>query len=87
MTKYQDLKNAVKRSWMRKNTGIVPVIIIGATGTIKKNLSKNHKPSPKYYHKQITLGGCAGLGDDPEKNPYLLKPEYGDNNQITLPAN
>ena len=30
MTKYQDLKNEVKRFWRMKSTGIVPVII-GAT--------------------------------------------------------
>ena len=39
MTKYQDLKNEVKRSWKLKSAKIVPVII-GATRMIKKNLTK-----------------------------------------------
>ena len=37
MTKYQDLKNEVKRTWKLKKAEIIPVIV-GATGTIKKTL-------------------------------------------------
>ena len=40
MTKYQDLKNEIKRSWKLKNVGISPPVIIGTTGMIKKNLSE-----------------------------------------------
>ena len=39
MTKYQDLKNEMKRSWKLKSIKIVPVIV-GAMGMIKKNLTK-----------------------------------------------
>ena len=39
MTKYQDLKNEVKRTWKLKKAEIVPVII-GATGMIKKTLTE-----------------------------------------------
>ena len=39
MTKYQDLKNEVKKSRKLKSAEIVPVII-GAMGMIKKNLTK-----------------------------------------------
>ena len=39
MTKYQDLKNEVKRSWKLKSSKIVPMII-GATRMKKKNLIK-----------------------------------------------
>ena len=38
MTKYQDLKNEVKRTWKLNRSEIVPVII-GATGMMKKNLT------------------------------------------------
>ena len=38
VTKYQDLKNEVKRSWKLKSTKIIPVVI-GAMGMIKKNLT------------------------------------------------
>ena len=36
MTKYQDLKNEVKKSWKLKSTTSV-LVIIGATGMMKKN--------------------------------------------------
>ena len=39
MTKYQDLKNEVKRTWKLKKAEIIPVIV-GATGMIKKTLSE-----------------------------------------------
>ena len=39
MTKYQDLKNEVKRSWKLKNTKVVPVIV-GVTGMMTKNLKE-----------------------------------------------
>ena len=44
MTKYQDLKNEIKRSWL-KSVKIAPPVIIGATGIIKKNLTEILKPS------------------------------------------
>ena len=37
MTKYQDLKNEIKRSWKMKSVEIVPTVITGETGIIKKN--------------------------------------------------
>ena len=39
MTKYQDLKNEVKRSWKLKNAKVIPVIV-GATGMMIKNLTE-----------------------------------------------
>ena len=39
MTKYQNLKNEIKRSWKMRSVEISPVII-GATGIIKKKLTK-----------------------------------------------
>ena len=45
MTKYQDLKNEVKRSWNLKRSKIVPVII-GATGMMTKNLIEILKTIP-----------------------------------------
>ena len=39
MTKYQDLKNEVKRTWKLKKAKIVPVIV-GATGMMKKTLTE-----------------------------------------------
>ena len=44
MTKYQDLKNEVKRSWKLKRSKIVPVIV-GATRMIK-NLTEVLKTIP-----------------------------------------
>ena len=39
MTKHQDLKNEVRRSWKLKNAKVVPVIA-GPTGMITKNLTE-----------------------------------------------
>ena len=44
MTRYQDLRNEMKRSWKLKNAKIVPVII-RAMG-MKKNLTEILKPIP-----------------------------------------
>ena len=38
MTKHQDLKNEVRRSWKLKNVNVVPVIA-GPTGKMTKNLT------------------------------------------------
>ena len=45
MTKYQDRKSEVKRTWKLKSADIVPVIS-GATGVIKKNLTEILKTLP-----------------------------------------
>ena len=66
ITKYQNLKNGVKRSWKLKSDQIVP-FVIGATGMIKKELHKGPTNYPwEYYHKQTTVGGCPRLSDGPE---------------------
>ena len=39
MTKHQDLKNEVRRSWKLKNAKVVPVIV-GAMGMMMKNLTE-----------------------------------------------
>ena len=45
MTKYQNLKHEVKRSWKLKNAKVVPVIV-GATGMMTKNLTEILKTIP-----------------------------------------
>ena len=45
MTKYQDLKHEVKRSWKLKNAKVVPVIV-GAMGMMEKNLTEMSKNIP-----------------------------------------
>ena len=45
MTKYQDLKNEVKRSWKLKNAKAVPVIV-GASWMMTKNLTEILKTIP-----------------------------------------
>ena len=45
MTKYQDLKNEIKRSWKLKSVEIAPVVI-GATAIIKMNLTEILKTIP-----------------------------------------
>ena len=40
MTKYQDIKNEIKRSWKLKCVELAPPVIIGSTGKMKKNLTK-----------------------------------------------
>ena len=39
MTKYQDFKNEVKRSWKLRNAKVGPVIV-GAMGMMTKNLTE-----------------------------------------------
>ena len=60
MTKYQDLKNEMKRSWKLKSTKIVPVII-GAMGMMKNNLRGILKTIPGNRNSR--------LSNDPEKRP------------------
>ena len=45
MTKYQDLKNEVKRTWFLKKLEIVPVIV-GAAGMMKETLPEYLKIIP-----------------------------------------
>ena len=45
MTKHQDLKNEVRRSWKLKNAKVVPVIA-GPTGMMTKNLTEIIKNIP-----------------------------------------
>ena len=46
MTKYQDLKPEVKRSWKLKNAKIVPVMMKNLIGIMKKNLTELWKIIP-----------------------------------------
>ena len=60
MTKYQDLKNEVKRSWKLKNSKIVPVIA-GATGMMTKNLTEILKTIPgNIITNKLQLEGVWG---------------------------
>ena len=72
MTKYQDLKNEVKRTWKLKKAEIVPVIV-RATGMMKKTLTgylvlKNH--SREYHYKRATSGDCQRFREDSEKSAW-----------------
>ena len=64
ITKYQDLKNDLKKTWSLKEISIIPVVI-GATGLIKKNLKSylNAIPGkPSYYEIQIAaLKGTTSI--------------------------
>ena len=52
MTKYQDLKNEVKRKWKLMSAEMAPVII-GAMGIIKKNLTEILKgKANKFYFSE-----------------------------------
>ena len=46
MTKYQDLKHEVKRSWKLKNAKVVPVMMKNLMGMMKKNLTEILKIIP-----------------------------------------
>ena len=60
MTKYQDLKHEVKRSWKLKNAKVVPVIV-GATGMMKKNLTGILKTIPgNIITNELQLEGVQG---------------------------
>ena len=43
MTKYQDLKHVVKRSWKLKNAKAVPMMMKNLMGMTTKNLTKIFK--------------------------------------------
>ena len=46
MTKNQDLKHEVKRSWKLKNAKVVPVMMKKLVGMMKKNLTEILKTVP-----------------------------------------
>ena len=46
MTKYQDLKNEVKRSWKLKNAKVVPMMMKNLMGMIMNNLTEILKTIP-----------------------------------------
>ena len=46
MTKYQDLKHEVKRSWKLKNDKVVPVMMKNLTEMMMKNLTEILKTIP-----------------------------------------
>ena len=54
MTKHQDLKNEVSRSWKLKNAKVVPVVA-GPTGLVIKNLTKilNRGAIPLGAHLEV----------------------------------
>jgi len=62
MTKYQDLKNDVKRIWKLKKAEIISVII-GAAGTRKKTLSDDLKIIPgNITTNKLQLEAVRGSG-------------------------
>ena len=89
MTKYQDLKNEVKRSWKLKRSEIVPVII-GATGMMKKNLTKILQPitgdiTTNELQLEVVRGSVTILRRAPGTKLWeqetFWNPNYGDNKQ------
>ena len=55
MTKYQDLKNALKECWELESIEVIPVVI-GATGVMKDSLQKyldSIPGKPKKHQVQI----------------------------------
>ena len=64
VTKYQDLKNALKDEWQLKDIAVIPVII-GATGLMKDNLQcylDSIPGMPKKYQVQIAaIRGTVSL--------------------------
>ena len=65
ITKYQDLKNDLKRTWSLKEINIIPVVV-GATGLIKKNLKEYlssipGKPSVHEIQTSAIIGTVAIL--------------------------
>ena len=61
MTKYQDLKQEVKRSWKLKNVKVLPMMM--------KNLTEIKNHPWEYHYKQTTIGSRPGLSNDPEESP------------------
>ena len=56
VTKYQDLKNALKEEWGLEDISVIPVIV-GATGLMKDNLQKyldTIPGKPKKYECQVS---------------------------------
>ena len=60
MTKYQDLKNEVKRFWKLKNAKVVPVIF-GATGMTKNLCDINNHPWEYHYKLDIKAERPLGI--------------------------
>ena len=64
MTKYQDLKNALKDEWELTDISVIPVIV-GATGLMKDNLQSyldNIPGTPKKYQVQVAaIRGTVSL--------------------------
>jgi len=55
MTKYQDLKNEVKRIWKLKKGEIIPVRV-GASGMMKKTLTEYLKINPNELKVEAVRG-------------------------------
>ena len=64
VTKYQDLKNAIREEWDLQDVSVVPVIV-GATGLMKDNLQSyldNIPGRPNKYQVQIAaIRGTVSL--------------------------
>ena len=64
ITKYQDLKNALRNEWQLKSIDVIP-IIIGATGLIKDNLQLYLEAIPgrpkKYQIQVAAIRGTVSL--------------------------
>ena len=70
LTKYQDLKNEVKRTWKLKKAEIVPVIV-GAKRMIKKTLTEYLKTIlGNITTNELQSGGCQKFSEDIKKSPW-----------------
>ena len=72
MTKYQDLKNEVKRSWNLKNAKVVPVMMKNLMGMTTKNLTE--------ILTRAALGAVEPLG----RHQYLKHELHAIGPSITL---
>ena len=67
MTKYQDLKHEVKRSWKLKNAKVVPVMM-NLMGMMKKNLTEILKTIPgNITTNELQLEAVLGSAKIPKR--------------------
>ena len=84
MTKYQDLKNKVKRSRKLKNTKVVPVIV-GASGMMMKNVTEILKTIPgNITPNKLHLEAVFITVAEAEKGIYFRRYPYRRYNKLGL---
>ena len=65
VTKYQDLKNALRDEWDLQEISVIPPVIVGATGLMKDNLQSYLDTIPgkpnKYQVQVAAIRGTVSL--------------------------